>query len=316
MQNKQITNHILMIRPTNFGMNEETAVNNFFQKAIPHSSKKEIQERALREFNDLEQKLRAAGINVLVVDDYPNSKSPDAVFPNNWISFHENGAVGLYPMFAPNRRLERRDDILDMLEENGFIIENVIDYTSAEEDEIYLEGTGSMVLDREYHNAYCAISPRADEELFIEFCEDFDYNPIVFSAYQSIKGKREKIYHTNVMMSVGESFAVVCLESISDVKERKNVIQHLKESGKEIISITEHQMNQFAGNVLHVKGIGAKSYIVMSESAYRSFSELQLKQLEKHADIIYSNVHTIETCGGGSVRCMMAEVFLPRDKKN
>jgi hypothetical protein len=312
MYHHQITNHILMIRPANFRMNEETAINNYYQKKLEEFSSDEIQAKALKEFDDLVAKLKVKGVNVIVVNDKKHPDTPDAIFPNNWISFHENGDVGLYPMFAPNRRLERRDDILDILEDKGFVIENVIDYSTAENEEIYLEGTGSVVLDRAHQNAYCAISPRAEEELFIEFCEDFDYNPIVFSAYQTVNEKRELIYHTNVMMCVGNSFAVVCLESIDDAKERKNLIQHLRESGKEIINITEKQVNHFAGNMLQVKGSQEKLYVVMSKTAYKSLTAQQIIQIEKHGEILYSDVNTIETCGGGSVRCMMAEVFLPR----
>ena len=312
MHNNQITNNILMIRPVNFRMNEETAINNFYQKSLEDFTSDEIQASALKEFDALVDKLKSIGVNVIVVNDKVHPNTPDSIFPNNWISFHENGDVGLYPMFAPNRRLERRDDILGILEDKGFLIENVVDYSSAEIDEIYLEGTGSIVLDREHQNAYCALSPRAEEELFIEFCEDFDYNPIVFSAYQTVNDKRELIYHTNVMMCVGTSFVVVCLDAIADKKERKNLIHHILESGKEIISITENQVNQFAGNMLQVKGDQEKSYIVMSESAYKSLTNQQIDQIKKHSEIVYSDVNTIETCGGGSVRCMMAEVFLPK----
>ncbi|MDO9260790.1 MAG: arginine deiminase-related protein [Flavobacteriaceae bacterium] len=312
MHKNQITSHILMIRPANFRTNEETAINNFYQKTLINLSADEIQAQALKEFDSLVELLKTKGIEVIVVSDKNFPNTPDAIFPNNWISFHENGDVALYPMFAPNRRLERREDILDILEDKGFLIENMIDYSSAENDEIFLEGTGSMTLDRENQNAYCAISARSDEELFIEFCEDFDYNPIVFSAYQTANEKREKIYHTNVMMTIGKTFAVVCLDCIDDAKERKNVIQHLRESKKEIISITEKQVGQFAGNMIHVKGAENKSFIVMSEKAYQSLSHQQKNQLEKHGEIIYSDVNTIETCGGGSVRCMMTEVFLPK----
>lgn len=312
MYKNQITNHILMIRPANFRMNEETSINNFYQKAIANLSADEIQAQALKEFDALVEKLKSKGIDVIVVNDKNFPNTPDAIFPNNWISFHDNSDVGLYPMFAPNRRQERRDEILDILEEKGFLIAHVIDYSSAEINEIFLEGTGSIVLDRENQNAYCAISPRSDEELFIEFCEDFDYNPIVFSAYQTVDEKRALIYHTNVMMSVGKNFALICLDCIDDSKERKNVIQHLKESGKEIISITEKQVGQFAGNMLQVKGENNQTFLVMSKKAFQSLSHQQKNQLEKHGEIIYSDVNTIETCGGGSVRCMMAEVFLPK----
>lgn len=312
MNKNQITNHVLMIRPINFRMNEQTTLNNYYQKSLESFSDDEIQTFALNEFDNLVNKLKAVGVDVIVVNDQQNFNTPDSIFPNNWISFHHDGNVGLYPMFAPNRRLERREDILDILEEKGFIIENIIDYSSAEIDEIFLEGTGSIVLDRENQNAYCAISPRSDEELFIEFCEDFDYNPIVFSAYQTVANKRALIYHTNVMMSIGKTFAIVCLEAIDNAKERKNLIQHLNESGKEIIAITEKQMSHFAANILQLIGNNHKSYIVMSQNAYNSLSKQQLNQIEKHSEIIYSNINTIETCGGGSVRCMMAEVFLPK----
>lgn len=301
-----------MIRPVNFRMNEQTAVHNFYQKPLADFSDDEIQAKALVEFDGLVEKLKSKGVNVIVVNDKGFLNTPDSIFPNNWISFHDNGDVGLYPMFAPNRRLERREDILDILEDKGFIIEHVIDYSSAEIDEIFLEGTGSIVLDRENQNAYCALSPLSEEELFIEFCEDFEYNPIVFSAYQIIDEMRTLIYHTDVMLTIGKTFAIVCLDAIDDSKERKNLIQHLKESGKEIISITEKQVSQFAGNMLQVKGENNKSYVVMSESAYKSLTNLQLNQIEKHSEIIFSDVSTIETCGGGSVRSMMAEVFLPK----
>jgi len=312
MNKNQITNHVLMIRPTNFRMNEQTILNNYYQKSLESFSDDEIQNLALIEFDNLVNKLKAVGVDVIVVNDQQNLNTPDSIFPNNWVSFHQNGDVALYPMFAPNRRLERRDDILDILEEKGFIIENIIDYSSAEMDEIFLEGTGSIVLDRENQNAYCAISPRSDEELFIEFCEDFDYNPIIFSAYQTVANKRALIYHTNVMMSIGKAFAIVCLEAIDNAKERKNLIQNLNESGKEIIAITEKQMSHFAANILQLIGNNNKPYIVMSQNAYNSLSKQQLNQIEKHSEIIYSNINTIETCGGGSVRCMMAEVFLPK----
>lgn len=312
MQLKQITNDILMIRPVNFKRTIGIESSNFPQISSVELTDNEIQANALKEFDVLVDKLKLKGVNVIVVNDKAFLDTPDSIFPNNWISFHDNGDVGLYPMFAPNRRQERREDILDILEEKGFLVEHIIDYSTAEIDEIFLEGTGSIVLDRENQNAYCAISPRSEEELFIEFCEDFDYNPIVFSAYQTVDGKRTLIYHTNVMMSVGKNFALICLDCIDDSKERKNVIQHLRESGKEIISITENQVTQFAGNILQVKGEYNQSFLVMSEKAFQSLSQQQKNQLEKHGEIIYSDVKTIETCGGGSVRCMMAEVFLPK----
>lgn len=312
MLNKQITNNILMIRPTNFRMNEQTAVNNFYQQTANQQTSKEIQANALREFDLLVDKLQAKGCNVLVIDDKLNSNSPDSIFPNNWISFHDTGDVVLYPMYAENRRTERREDVLDMLEERGFQIENVMDYTAAENEKVFLEGTGSMVLDRVHKNAYCALSSRSDEELFIEFCEDFDYNPVLFNAYQTVNGKREKIYHTNVMMSIGEKFAIICLDAIDNPKERKLVINHLKQSGKELIAIAENQVACFAGNILEIRGKENKTIIALSETAFKSLTVHQKNQLEKYSELVHSDIATIEKFGGGSVRCMLAEIFLPK----
>ncbi|CEN47667.1 conserved hypothetical protein [Capnocytophaga canis] len=298
-----------MIRPVRFRMNEETAINNYFQEEIELKNE-EINNKAQQEFDAFVQKLENIGVNVIVVDDIYEQNTPDSVFPNNWISFHQNGNIALYPMFAENRRRERRDDVLDLLEEKGFSIENVYDYTDAEKEELFLEGTGSMILDRANEVAYCALSPRADEELFIEFCEDFEYTPVIFKAYQTVNGKRALIYHTNVMMALGETFAVVCLDAVDDKSERKALTESLKRTGKEIISITEEQMHRFAGNMLQVQG-SDHTYLVMSQAAYDSLTEKQIKNIEKHCKILYSNLETIETCGGGSARCMMAEVFLP-----
>lgn len=308
----QTTNTILMVRPVNFRMNEQTAVNNYYQESVKLFPEA-ITPKAQQEFDAFVEKLRQVGVNVVVVNDSEDTDTPDAVFPNNWVSFHENGDVGLYPMFAENRRLERREDVLETLEEQGFLIENIIDYTSAEDEAIFLEGTGSVVLDRVNRKAYCALSPRADEDLFIEFCEDFEYFPVVFTANQTVDGQRKPIYHTNVMMCVGETFAVICLSCIDDKKKRKNVIKHLKDSDKEIIDITEEQLKHFAGNMLQVKGENDKRYLVMSGAAYKALTENQIAALKKHTEILYSSLETIETCGGGSARCMMAEVFLPKN---
>ena len=308
---QQTTNTILMVRPINFRMNEQTAVNNYFQEDIDLKNS-QINKKAQEEFDNYVSILRENGVQVLVVSDTDEFDTPDSIFPNNWISFHANATVAIYPMFAENRRNERREDVLEELEKEGFLIENVVDYTSAEEEGFFLEGTGSMILDREYKKAYCALSPRADEELFIEFCEDFEYTPVVFNANQTVDNRREAIYHTNVMMCIAETFAVICLDSIDDKKEKKNVINHLKESHKEIIEISENQMQQFAGNMLQVKGKDNKRFLVMSQSAYQSLHTNQIKKIEKHCEIISSSLETIETCGGGSARCMMAEVFLPK----
>lgn len=308
----QITDTILMVRPVNFRMNEQTAINNYFQEDI-HLKQKEVNTLAQQEFDDFVTKLRAVGIQVIVIDDKIETDTPDSIFPNNWISNHVNGNVVVYPMFAENRRKERREDVFNVLEEHGFIIHQIIDYTSAEEDGIFLEGTGSLLLDRVHNKVYCALSPRADEGLVIEFCEDFEVTPVIFTANQTVEGKRLPIYHTNVMMCLGEHFSVICLSSIDDKKERKNVIANLKKDGKEIIDITEAQMNSFAGNMLQLVNKENKRYIVMSESAYKSLTPTQINRLQKHGEILYSNLHTIETCGGGSARCMMAEVFLPKE---
>lgn len=309
---QQTTNTILMIRPINFRMNEQTAVNNYYQKVLDNLQPETINLKAQQEFDTYVEKLRSVGVNVVVVSDTNEHDTPDSIFPNNWVSFHENGDVGLYPMFAKNRRLERREDILDELEEHGYIIDTIIDYTSAEENEVFLEGTGSLLLDRVNRIAYCALSPRADEELCIEFCEDFEYSPVVFTANQTVDGERKPIYHTNVMMCLAETFAVICLECIDDKKERKTVIRHLKDSGKEIISITEDQVANFAGNMLQVKGTNDKRYLIMSKAAYNSLTLQQIATIEKHCEILSSSLDTIEACGGGSARCMMAEVFLPK----
>lgn len=308
---QQTTNTIVMIRPVNFRMNEQTAVNNYFQEDLD-LKKAEINTKSQEEFDAFVEKLRTAGINVIVEDDDKKDDTPDSIFPNNWVSFHSNGDIAKYPMFAENRRRERRDEVFIRLEEEGFKIENIIDYTSAELDGIFLEGTGSIALDRVNRKAYCALSPRADEELFIEFCEDFEFTPVIFTANQTVNGERLAIYHTNVMMCIAENFAVICLDSIDDKKERKSVVKHLKQDGKEIISITEAQMHQFAGNMLQLKGENNQLYLIMSEAAHKSLTTNQIKAIEKYCPILSSSLETIETCGGGSARCMMAEVFLPK----
>ncbi len=305
---KQITDTILMVRPVAFRMNEETAVNNYFQKNMQNP---DLNVWAAKEFDEYVEKLRKVGVNVIVVDDILEDNTPDSIFPNNWVSFHEDGQIALFPMFAENRRKERRLQYFEELEKAGFKITDITDYTAAEEDDVFLEGTGSLILDRVHQKAYCAISPRADEDLLIEFCEDFEFTPVIFNAYQTVGDKRLPIYHTNVMMCVAEEFAVICLDTIDDKKERKNVINHLKQDGKEIIAISEKQMHEFAGNMLQVQGKD-KKYLVMSERARQSLTKDQVEKIERHCEILSSKIETIETCGGGSARCMMAEVFLPK----
>lgn len=309
---QQTTNTILMVRPTSFRANEQTAVNNHYQKQITDLSQEKLELQAQNEFDVFVEKLRNVGVNVIVFHSKDGLDTPDSHFPNNWVSFHENGTVGMYPMFAENRRLERREEVLTQLESNDFVINSIVDYTSAEDDHVFLEGTGSLLLDRVNRKAYCALSQRADEDLFIEFCEDFEFTPVVFTSNQTVNDARTPIYHTNVMMCLGETFSVICLDSIDDKKERKNVVKHLKADGKEVIAISEDQVSQFAGNMLQVKGENDKRYLAMSQSAYDSLTKDQINKLEKHTAILSSDLSTIEACGGGSARCMMAEVFLPK----
>jgi len=311
---KQSTSNILMIRPVSFQMNAETAVNNFFQKELDLLPE-EINEKAQQEFDDFVNVLREADINVFVFEDILENRTPDSIFPNNWVSFHQCGDVALYPMFARNRRRERRMDILESLEKEGFMLNEVYDYTQVEDEMAFLEGTGSLILDRINRKAYCALSPRADEDLLIEFCEDFEYMPIPFVANQSVNGDRLPIYHTNVMMCVCTDIAVVCFDSIDDKKQKNLVSQSLLEDGKTIINISEEQMHQFAGNMLEVTSSKGDKYLVMSSTAYNSLTSEQIEQINKHLKILHSPIPTIETLGGGSARCMMAEVFNPMVEK-
>lgn len=309
---QQITNALVMVRPASFRKNEETATNNFFQKDLPDLAAKEIVLKAQKEFDDFVGLLQRYGVKVIVVQDTQEPDTPDAIFPNNWFTTHSDGTVAVYPMFAENRRLERNESVFNAIEKEGFVINNITDYTSAEEEGIYLEGTGSIILDRVHKKAYCALSERADIDLFIEFCEDFDYHPVAFNAYQTVDDKRKPIYHTNVMMAIAETFAIICLSAIDDKKEKKEVIKQLKETNKEIIDISEEQMHQFAGNMLQVRGNDNQLILVMSKTAFTSLTKDQRNKIESHCAILNTPLQTIETLGGGSARCMMAEVFLPR----
>ena len=305
----------MMIRPIAFNYNVQTAINNHYQKIVgPNNSSDQINLNAQAEFDNLVLKLRSIGINVIVFQDDDKFDTPDSVFPNNWISFHSNGDLALFPMFAINRRQERREDVIGWVEKHDYLINNIIDYSSAEESSIFLEGTGSVVLDRVNRKAYCAVSERSNEDLLIEFCEDFEYTPVIFNAYQTVKGKRNLIYHTNVMMCVADDFVVICLDCIDDKKERKSVVSHLLNDGKEIIEISENQVDSFAGNMLQLIDRNNKPVLVMSESAYNALTDLQKNSINKYAKIVFSPLNTIEAYGGGSARCMMAEVFLPKTK--
>lgn len=300
-----------MVRPAAFRMNEQTKVNNLFQKELD-LEQAQIDKKAQAEFDTFVNRLREAGVNIMVYQDKKEHDTPDSIFPNNWVSFHQTGSIALYPMFAENRRRERNEEVLQLVESNGFKIQQRVDYTKMENEGIFLEGTGSLILDRENRKAYCALSARAHEQLLIKFCEDFNYTPVIFNAYQTVDAKREVIYHTNVLMALGDTFCVICLDTIDDKKEKEMVIRHLEEDKKAIIEISEEQMHQFAGNMLQVVGKDNKTFLVMSDAARASLSAEQVKTIEKHSNILSSDLNTIETLGGGSARCMMAEVFLPR----
>lgn len=303
----QTTDTVLMIEPIAFGFNEQTAVNNYFQV----QQEGNVQEKALQEFNAFVEKLRAKGINVITIKDTIEPKTPDSIFPNNWVSFHQDRKVVLYPMFAENRRLERREDIIDQIKEQ-FDVKEVIDYSKIENEKKYLEGTGSMIFDHDNKIAYGSVSLRLDEALFRKFCSEFGFTPVVFHSYQTAGEERLPIYHTNVMMCVADKFVVICLDCIDDETERQNVIDSIKNSGKELIEISEDQMQNFAGNMLQVQNNSGEKFLVMSQSAYRSLKPEQFSAIEKYSEIIYSDLETIETNGGGSARCMLAEVFLPK----
>lgn len=300
----QNTSNLLMIRPVNFGFNTETAVNNTFQKNIEGN----IQQEALFEFNGFVDVLRKNKIDVTVVEDTAEPSTPDSIFPNNWISFHEHGRIILYPMFAENRRMERKSSVLDVVK-SKFSVSEIIDLSKYEAEQLFLEGTGSMVLDRENKIAYACLSPRTKEKLLNEFCKLTDFTPVTF---RSIDSAGVDIYHTNVMMCIASSYAVICLESIADDKERNRVTDALQKTNKEIIAISQKQLNSFAGNMLQVKNSDGELLLVMSTQAFVSLTRAQIELLEKHNRIIHSSLRTIETAGGGSARCMMAEVFLKR----
>jgi len=307
MQTAQITDAVLMIRPTQFRKNEQTD-DNFFQKDL-HLRSECINQLAQLEFDNLARTLRDSGIKVFQYDDL-GIDTPDSVFPNNWISFHSDGQVILYPMRAINRRKERRMDVLDRLKSQGYTYTSISNYAQHEKDDLFLEGTGSLILDRPQKKLYCAVSERSNEQLISKYAEEFKWTAVTFKAYQTVDKQRKLIYHTNVMMCIGISFALICLDCIDDPEEKEKVEQSLRNDGKEIITITEEQILQFAGNMLQLHGSNGP-VIVMSLSAYCSLTPSQKDSLSKHGELLPSDLHIIETHGGGSARCMIAEVFLP-----
>lgn len=301
----QAASTILLIKPKSFGFNPDTAVNNTFQKK-PEGPEEQITEQAVKEFEDFASTLKSNGVNVLVFEDTTFPAKPDAVFPNNWISFHPDGTVVLYPMFAPLRRAERRMDIIESLRKR-YYIKRIIDLTHYEKENKFLEGTGSIVFDHMAKVAYACVSPRTDPLLLRELCEKIGYREILFHAFD--QGKMP-VYHTNVMMCVAEKFAVVCLESIQNSHDRHLVESALEIGGHEVIPISISQVAHFAGNMLAVKS-GQKQLLVMSSSAYNILTLEQKQQLERYCELLPISIRTIETVGGGSARCMMAEIFLP-----
>ena len=300
----QSTSNILMIRPVAFGFNTQTAESNAFQNR--DDDQQAVQQKAQQEFDGFVKVLRDNGVNVTVVDDTAEPHTPDSIFPNNWVSFHDNGEVFLYPMQAENRRLERREDIIRQLEDN-FKANHVIDLSRFEAKNQFLEGTGSMVLDRENKIAYACLSPRTDAEVLKAFCDYTGYTAVTFDAFDQ---NVQAIYHTNVLMAIGSKFAVICLDSITNISEKEKVITSLKSTDKEIIDITFDQMNHFAGNMLEVQNTDGETLVVMSQAAYISLTADQKTTLEKYGKLVYADINTIETNGGGSARCMMAEVHL------
>ncbi len=308
MIRQQTTRHILMVRPANFGFNPETAANNAFQQNDNSLQPEQIRVAAQKEFDGFVKKLRAAGVNVIAVRDSKTPVKPDAVFPNNWVTFHQEGYVITYPMFSPARRRERRMLIVKQVLSQGFQSEKRVNFEFNEKLNRFLEGTGSIIFDHQHRLAYACLSPRTDANLLGDLCKTIDYQPVVF---HSTDGNGQEIYHTNVMMALGESFVVICLETVRDAAERKMLEQKFRETGKEIIEISLEQMGKFAGNMLQVRNDRDETILVMSETAFRSLTESQVKTLQQHTKILYSNINVIETYGGGSARCMMSEVFLP-----
>ena len=301
----QTTKNILLIRPSNFVFNSETEASNAFQIKVSESEDV-IKQKAFAEFEAFASTLKSKGVNVFVFDDTQLPAKPDAIFPNNWVTFHSDGTVILYPMFAHNRRHERRQDIIESLRKN-FKVTNVVDLSKYEKENRFLEGTGSIVFDHDSKIAYACLSPRTDKELFIRVCDYLHYKPVYFHSHDK-SGK--EIYHTNVMMCIGETFAAICLDSITDKQERENVSQSITDTGHQIIDITFEQMNHFAGNMLSIQTNNNKNILALSQSSFDSLTINQRQEIEKFCELVPLSIKTIETIGGGSARCMIAEVFL------
>ncbi|MCB0518965.1 MAG: amidinotransferase [Lewinellaceae bacterium] len=307
-QSAQTTSHLLMVRPASFGFNEETAANNAFQSNDGSLGKAEISQQAVAEFDAFVEKLRSHGVDVVVAEDSAFPTKPDAVFPNNWITFHEDGTVYTYPMFAPARRVERQEGIVKQIGQK-FRINRKVQLEEFESIDQYLEGTGSMIFDRQHHLVYACLSPRTSPELLQRFCKQIRYEPVAFHA---LDAHGQEIYHTNVMMALGETFVVICLETIRDEEERELLLDKFEETQKDVIEISLEQMSAFAGNMLQVRNASDGTLLVMSQQAYQSLTPEQVAKIQSHTEILFSPIPTIEKYGGGSARCMMAEIFLPQ----
>ncbi|CAN5439419.1 arginine deiminase-related protein [soil metagenome] len=306
----QAPNAVMMVKPVSFGFNEQTAGSNAFQQNDPMLKAMEIQEQALEEFNNFVQKLKDKNLEVIVFDDTPEPHKPDSIFPNNWISFHENGTVVLYPMQAANRRLERRSEFLiTMQKDHDFDVRQILDFTHHEEDDKFLEGTGSIVFDYKNKIAYANSSPRTDMELLEDLTDTLGYT---FIKFEAVDKKGQPIYHTNVIMCIGEKFAVICADCLPSDKEREMVLSSLKNSGHEVVEISFDQLLSFSGNMMEVKNKEGKSFLVLSQTAYNSLHDEQIQRLSKYAELLPIKINTIEKYGGGSVRCMLAGIFLPK----
>ena len=308
---KQTTSIVLMIRPKRFHSNAQTAASNAFQGFDSAPAEDVVQPRALAEFENLVQTLTNCGVDVRVFDDTFSPHTPDAVFPNNWFSTHQDGSVVLYPMAAENRRLERRLDVLQDLQlESEFKVTRLLDLSYNELSDRFLEGTGSLVLDRVNKIAYACKSPRTDLAVSREWAEELGYEVLYFSATDE---QGNAVYHTNVMMCIGDGFAVICGTSVNEDEDRARILDRLKDTGHEIVDISFQQMQSFAGNMLQVENNAGKKILAMSGRAYKTLESKQIELLEKFSELVYSDIDTIENCSGGSVRCMMAEIFLPKN---
>ena len=308
MTRQQTTSNILMVRPANFGFNTETAASNAFQTDDKSLTINEIQQRAIQEFDKMVNILRGRAVNVLVAEDSAAPVKTDAIFPNNWITSHADGTMVLYPMFAPSRRLERSEAIQELLQDT-FNVKKKIHFEHYEAMERYLEGTGSMILDRQNEICYACLSPRTERVLLDEWCDTLHFKRVAFTATD---GNGQEIYHTNVMMALGETFVVICLETVRDEAEKMNLVKHFETTKKDIVDISLDQMMLFAGNMLQVRNDFGETFLVMSQQAFESLNPSQVAHIQRHTEILSVDIKTIETYGGGSARCMMAEIFFEK----